>query len=217
MHRIRFSIALAVSVVGYAAPNAVTIRGLDPFRHDARVPAGAEISSIRLDRVKLVHVPTAIRTVNSPNCNRAQQFAEPGGSAYCPSTSVASTAEAYEFIYSYVGQPLASDEFGGRRFQFSVYFRPEELRADIRQKLLNPKTARALAGQLFAVNVSAERQQRMGVDQVTSRFCGGSYVDGVWRQANPDCKDDVRVKAVSAPAEYVTIVVSLRDEARATR
>lgn len=55
--------AMVLASAGASAP-AVTVSDLEPFSHVAFVPAGADISSIRLEQVKLVNVATRIRSVN---------------------------------------------------------------------------------------------------------------------------------------------------------
>jgi hypothetical protein len=145
---VQLAIGLAVTVLVSAAASepAVTVRELQPFSHEALIPAGSDVSSIRLERVKLVKAPTSIRLVNGGSyCEQEQSFRDPGGSAYCPSINVETTAQAYELNYSYTGQPMTSDEYGGRNFTFSIYFRSEELSAEVRQELSKHKITPALA------------------------------------------------------------------------
>src|SRR5579871_2719023 len=75
------------------------------FTNIARIPAGAETNTIRFEKVRRVEVGTA--TVKS----------------------------VYEVTFSYMGQPLVSDEHGDRHFTFKVYFRPEELTPELRDAL----------------------------------------------------------------------------------
>lgn len=216
---VQLTIGLAAMVLASAAASApaVTVSDLQPFSHAALIPAGADTSSIRLERVKLVKVPTRIRFVNrGSDCEQQQSFRDPGGSAFCPSVHVDATAQAYELSYSYTGQPMTSDEYGSRNFTFSVYFRPEELSAEARQEVGKRKNTAALA-EIFGVNASRPPHQRTVIDESNSRFCEGSYLDGSWVQTDRDCQDRTRVKTVTAPADYITVRVSSQLLERANR
>jgi hypothetical protein len=204
---VQLTIGLAAMVLTSAAASeqTVTVKDLEPFSHEAFIPAGSDLSSIRLERVKLVKAPTRLRLVNRGSYSEQEEsFRDPGGSTYGPSVIVETTAEVYELNYSYTGQPLASDEYGGRNFTFSIYLRPEELGADVRQKLSKRKITPALA-ELFNVTASGLPQQRTVIDERNSRFCDGSYLDGGWVRTDRNCKDQIRVKTVAVPADYITV------------
>jgi hypothetical protein len=191
-HTTKLSIAIAVAMLGCLAnaQTVITTRDLDWFTHAALIPAGSDLSSLRLERVKAVRIPTRIRsTMRTTDCEE---------SLYCPYTTMEAPVQAYEVTYSYTGQPLISDESGGRYFTFSVYFRPEELTS-------RGKLSRADAERLFDVTTSRVTVPRAVIDEEQSKFCAGNYVDGAWVQADSSCKDDVRSGTVMAAADYVTV------------
>jgi hypothetical protein len=209
-------IAMMVLTSAAASDSAVSVRNLEPFSHQALIPAGSDVSSIRLESVKLVKVPTRLRLENGgPNCDQEQSFRDPGGSAYCPSVKI-ETGQAYELNYSYTGQPMGSDEYGSRNFTFSIYFRPEEVSPEVRQALskhkMNPTPA-----ELFDVTASALPQTGIVIDERNSRFCDGSYLDSAWALTDRDCEDQIRVKTVTSPAGYITVRVSSQSIQRANR
>ncbi len=201
------SIGLASVMLAAAAASGqtVTANNAQPFSHEALIPANSDVSSIRLARVKRVRLPVRIWFADS-NCEREQTFRDPGGSAYCQPGKVEWT-EAYELSYSYSGQPLASDEYAGRKFTFSIYFRPEEISPEARQELSQRKTTTELS-EMFGMATSNAAQLRAVVDERNSRFCEGFYLDGAWSQPDQNCRDEIRVKTVTAPADYVTVRVS---------
>lgn len=121
----------------------VQIKDSQPFTHLAQIPADANKGTIRFERVKVVKVPTRITYTMDPSYCEELAFRDPGGSMYCPSVQTGSPAVAYEVTYSYIGQSLASDEYGGRNFTFQVYFRPDELAPEVRQALAEKKWNRA--------------------------------------------------------------------------
>jgi hypothetical protein len=206
----KLSIGIAAAMLASVA-NAqpvVTVRDLDRFTHEALIPAGSDLSSIRLDRVKLVRIPTRIRsTMMTSYCDEEQTFRDPGGSLYCPNTKLEALAQAYEVTYSYTGQPLTSDEYGGRYFTFSVYFRPEELNEAARGRIFRGKIRRGDVEGLFDVRTSRATAPRAVIDQERAKFCAGNYIDVSWVQADPGCKDDVKSRTVIAAADYVTVRV----------
>jgi hypothetical protein len=188
------------------AQSPVTVKDLNPFTHVAMIPAASELSSIKLERVKLVKIPTKLRLVMNSSCDE-QAFRDPGGSMYCPSTRREGMAQAYEVTYSYRGQPMASDGDAGKRFTFSVYYRPEELSSAVRALISRDKALRGDVAGFFEVHTSGDPQRRAVIDEANSKVCAGSYVDGSWIQAESGCKDDVKSKTVDMAAEYVTVRV----------
>jgi len=40
-------------------------------------------------------------------------------------------------------------------------------------------------------------------------------VDGAWAQTNPKCKDNVKIKTITAPSDYITVRVDLAPRSRA--
>jgi hypothetical protein len=90
------------------------VSDLQFFSHLARIPVDSNAGTIRFEKAKLVQVPTSIiYTMNQGYCDDLA-FRDPGGSMYCQQTQTGSTATAYEVTYSYIGQPMSSDEFGNR-------------------------------------------------------------------------------------------------------
>jgi hypothetical protein len=195
----------------------VVVQDLEPFTHTVVIPAGSDLASIRLQGVKAVTIPTRTRsTIDERYCGQTA-FSEPGGSMYCPLVLVQPEAftRAYQATYSYEGPPLASDEYGGRHFTFSVYFRPEELSPAERKVLSRRRSGRAEAAELFTLTTSREPETRRVIDEDHSTFCEGTYVDGAWAQTNPNCKDNVKIKTVTAPSDYIAVRVDPASQSRA--
>jgi hypothetical protein len=90
-----FSKNLFISLVLLTVPAAAGANGSNDV---AQVPVGASLPSIKLQRLKSVQVSTKQNKAPVP---------------------------AYEVTYSFDAEPMASDEYGGRRFTFSVCF-PED-------------------------------------------------------------------------------------------
>jgi hypothetical protein len=183
------------------------VKDLEPFTHTVVIPAGSDLASIRLQGVKTVRIPTQTRSTTEAGYCEETAFREPGGSMYCPFVEPEAFTRAYQVTYSYEGPPLASDEYGDRHFTFSVYFRPEELGSAEREVLSRRKSSRAYAAELFTLTTSREPETRRVIDEDNSTFCEGTYVDGLWVQTNPTCKDNVMFKTITAPSDYVTVRV----------
>jgi len=183
------------------------VRDLDPFAHLARIPTGADLSSIRFQGVKVVKIPTSSKSTTNAHYCEELAFRDPGGSWYCPHVQFEAPTPAYEVTYSYQGQPLASDEYGNKYFTFSVYFRPEEFGSATRETLSRGKAARSDIAALFNPIISRDAERRAVIDEATSTFCEGTYIDGLWNQTNPQCKDNVKSKTVETLPEYVTVRV----------
>jgi hypothetical protein len=114
---------------------------------------------------------------------------------------------AYEVTYSFVSQPLASDEYGNRNFTFQVYFRPDELAPEMRQALSAKKRNRADTVAYFTVNMYREPVRRIAIDEARSHFCDGSFQDGAWNHDNASCTDEISLKAIAVPSDFVTVRV----------
>jgi hypothetical protein len=175
----------------------------------ATIPAWSDPASIRFEKIRMVKAVAAVKSTTNANYCGELAFRDPGGSMFCPDTQIAPTASLYELTYSYVGQPLASDESSSRRFTFRVYLRPEELAPEIRQRLSARTPDRADLAGYFALRANREAVRRQVVDTAQSKFCDGAYVDGAWVHANARCQDDVRYTVTSAPSEYITVKVDL--------
>jgi hypothetical protein len=182
-------------------------KDLHPFSHLASIPASSDPAKIKLEKVKLTRVFSREKIIVDPGFCKETKFGDPGGSAYCPYTEDESPAPAYEATYSFNGQPLASDEYGNRYFTFQVYFRPEELSPGLRKVLSIGKIGRSELTTYFKVTTSRPMVQKTVTDEATSILCGGSYVDGNWVQKDPNCKDQIKVKTVTAPSDYIVVKV----------
>jgi hypothetical protein len=185
----------------------VEITDLQPFTHAAEIPVGSQTSSIRIEGIKLVKIATKRRTVtNEAYCN--QPWAEPGGSMFCQRTADESPVPAYRVTYSYRSQPLASDEYGNPHFDFSVYFRPDEISPRLRELVASGKVRRAELAELFDIATSRERVQEIVIDQAKSTLCDGNYVDGNWVHADRKCEDNIAYRRVSMPSSYIRVEVN---------
>ena len=163
-----------------AGKNASTVKvqvaALYPYTHLAYIAAGTDLTTIRFENARLIHIPTKIRySTDTRQCMQAA-FREPGGSMYCPYAETASPEAAYEITYSYHGPPLASDEHGQENFTFQVYFRPGELSPEARQAVAGKKPSRAKAAGYFRAtphqSSSAPGYVIVQVDPVSAQSSG---------------------------------------------
>ena len=198
---------LIVGSFASASQVSAQVTDLNPFPHVVLISAGTDLSSIRLQGVKMVEVPTRVRsTIDNDYC-QSLNFRDPGGSMYCPQVRLEAFVKAYEVTYAYQGEPMSSDEYGSKYFTFSVYFRPEELSPQTREILSRGKAARSDVAMAFKVTTSRDPERRVAIDETASMFCEGRYIDGAWQQTNPDCKDKITSKDVVVLPEYLTIRV----------
>lgn len=182
------------------------ITELQPFTHVSYIPAGSSMSSIRIESIKLVKVPTKRRIVtNEGYCN--QPWAEPGGSMECQRITDELPVTAYRVTYSYRGQPLASDEYGNTYFTFSVYFRPAEIGPRLREIVALGKVRRADLEEFFELTTSRQLVQQTVIDSAKSAQCDGTYIDGNWTRTNPKCEDRLAYKTVTGPSPYIAVRV----------
>jgi hypothetical protein len=185
----------------------VEITDRQPFTHVAYIPVASQTSSIRIEGIKFVKVATKRRTVtNERYCN--QPWAEPGGSIYCRPTTDKSPVPAYQVTYSYRSQPMASDEYGNTYFNFSVYFRPDEISPRLRELVADGKARRAELAEFFDIAISGEHVQEIAIDQSKSTLCDGNYVDGNWVHTNPKCEDNIAYRSVAMPSSYIRVEVN---------
>src|ERR1700722_11780642 len=99
---------------------------LNPFSHTASIPAIADPSTIRFEKLKMVDLASKTRTTTlDANACKERQFREPDGSS-CQTITVEERVKALEAMYSYNGPVLSAGETVPGRQTFSVYFRPEE-------------------------------------------------------------------------------------------
>ena len=188
----------------------VEVTDLHPFTHVASIPVGVDLSSIRMEGIKAVKVATRRRSVTSSRsyCEYQSNFAEPGGSMYCPQTTEGSPVPAYQVSYSYKGQPMASDEYGNTSFTFSVYFRAGELNPALLRALSSGGVSRSTAAEYFQLSSSRGSMRQAVIDRAKSRFCDGTYLDGTWIHTNPKCEDVVAYKVITIPSPYITVKVN---------
>ena len=182
------------------------IEDLHPFSHLASIPATSDQATIKFERLKATKVFTKVKSTMDPSYCKNLQFRDPGGSMYCPYTQEESPAPAYEVTYSFKGQPLASDEYGNRNFDFQVYFRPEELPPALRRAHFS-KMNRAELATYFHVATSRLPVRAAVIDEANSSFCDGNYMDGGWIRTDLTCQDKVTFKTATTPSDYITVQV----------
>jgi hypothetical protein len=180
---------------------------LNPFTHLATIPTGADLTTIRFEKARLVNLASRVRLTKDGGYCKELAFRDPGGSLACPYGQTETRIPAYEVTYSYTGQPLASDEYAVRNFTFSVYFRPDEFAPDLQNALSRGKLRRSDAAGYFALSTYREPAARLAIDDSHSHFCEGSYVDGAWVRADAGCKETISYTALTAPSLYVTVKV----------
>ena len=209
-HACRFlvlgSAVLWLGSTGKAQPS-VQVNDLEPFAHTALIPAGSDLSSIRLQGVKEVMIPTRARILTDAGYCKGAAFAEPGGSMYCPLVREEELTPAYRITYSFEGQPLVSDEFGARYFTFSVYFRPGELGFATPAGHVAGKRRTAEVAAYFRLTTSRGFQAQAVIDGENSTFCAGNHVDGLWAHTDPKCQAHVQTKTMNIPSDYITVRV----------
>ena len=128
---------------------------------------------------------------------------------FCAPSAARTHEQVYQVTYSYEGLPLASDEYGNTHHTFSVYFRPEELTGAERRLISVGKRGRADTASMFEWATSREVEARVVVDNANSTMCPRTYVDGTWTQKSPACQDEVMIKTISVPSDYVAVRVNL--------
>ena len=203
-----FALLPRVSDAATAVPNAsTTVVDLTPFTHIGYIPANADISSIKLQGIKTVKVATKQRSVTDFHYCEERVVTEPGGSMYCPLTTDENSVSAYKVTYMFTAPPMVSDEYGGRSFTFSVYFRPDELSPSLRDALTSNKLSRQDLSEYFHVATSTESVQNIVIDEGSSEFCNGDYVDGNWTHTNPGCQDRIVFKNVATASPYIKVRV----------
>jgi hypothetical protein len=186
---------------------AVQIEDIQLFTHLALIPAGADPGTIRFQKARLVLVTSKLRYAADERYCAQLAFRDPGGSMACPDIRTEARVPAYQVTFSLTGQPLASDEFAGRDFTFSVYFRPNELAPEVQEALSAGKLSRSAAATYFAVSTSPETARRVAIDGERSHFCAGNYVDGAWVHAAASCNDTISYTQVEAPSGYIGVTV----------
>jgi hypothetical protein len=186
----------------------VKVTDLHLFTHVARIPADADLSSIKMEGVKAVKVATRRRSVTDTDyCGYVNRFADPGGSMFCPQVTNEAQVSAYRVSYSYQGQPMASDEYASTSFTFSVYFRPGELNPGLLRALSSGSVSRSTAAEYFQLTTSRGSVPQTVIDRTKSKFCRGTYIDANWIHTDPKCEDVVAYKVIAIPSPYITVKV----------
>jgi hypothetical protein len=181
------------------------ISDLQPFTHIAYIPANADLSTIRIDTVKMVKVATKLRSVsNTRDCDD-----RPGNPADCIRTRYESRVPAWRVTYWYKAPSTATEESGDAYYTFSVYLRMDEIRPGLLQALLAAKARRSAAAELFEVSTSWASIQQEVIDEANSSFCDGYYLDSGWVHTNPGCEDGVAYRPVADLSTYISVKVDL--------
>lgn len=203
------SLACAQAASGALAPvgKETCTQSLHPFTHEAQIPANADMASIRFAGIRYVRVATEARMIEDRDYCKEVAMGDPGGSQFCPDVTFSGFAPAYEVTYSYVGPPLASDEYANQRFTFSVDFRPDEF--DQRQREQVATWKRSEAAEWFEITKSRPMDKVVAIDEANSTFCAGHYVDGNWVHDDASCQDKVQLRGTAQPSDFMTIRVSL--------
>ncbi len=179
----------------------------DAYTHFAHVAGGFDASSVQFEEVRMVALVTGRNTIaNTRYCEEAAKR-DSSGSSFCNSTEPHARSSAYRVTYSYTGSAMASDEYGGNRYTFSVYFRPDELNPEVLQKLADRKLRKTSAAELFKLSSETRAASRRVIDSAASKFCEGSYTDGCWQSNDSHCADQISYKQISSPSTYVTFRV----------
>jgi hypothetical protein len=195
------------AVAGDAAARTSQTQDLRPFTHFARIPAGSDPATIRLEKIRSVKVPISVEYTTDAAYCRELAFRDPGGSMYCPEARTIGTVSAFEATYSYTGQRLASDEYPVGRSTFQVYFRPDEVAPDVRTVIETGRRKAQDLTEYFLVNTQAERVQRTVIDQSQSMLCEGNFVDGNWTRTDPACRDRIAYTTAAVLSGYLTVKV----------
>jgi hypothetical protein len=180
---------------------------LTVFGHVAYIPADAKVDSIRFQRARLVTVPTSMEYTTDVHYCDAVLSREPGSSAFCPSSKVASIATAYELTYSYEAPAMQSQDRDQTHFAFRVYFRPEELPVDIRTDIDSRKLGRADTAGYFEIKTARPLQQRLTIDEAQSSFCSGSFIEGSWTKTDSNCDDKIVYKTADSDSASITVTI----------
>jgi hypothetical protein len=125
------------------------------FTHVALIPDDSDMDSVQFEKVKTIKVRAT--AADSKACEQRAAREHRSASTDCPKAD--GVTKAYEVTYSYMGQPMASDEYGNRHFTFQVYFRPDELPAAVQKLLASGKPKRAELAPYFAVSNDLDQKK----------------------------------------------------------
>jgi len=179
---------------------------LNPFNHEASIPAIVDPATIRFEKLRTVELASKTQTTSDPQDCKERQSREPDGSN-CQTVKVLEKVKAVEATYSYAGPVLSAGESLPGRETFAVYFRPEDVGAD------GPvgKLKRDQAASFFQVSTYRPTVEEKIIDKANSHFCEGSYVDGSFVRKDPKCQDQVQYAKQTVPSPYLTVQVDLRN------
>ena len=188
------------------AKPAAQVDQLNPYNHEASIPAIVDPATIRFEKLKTVELASKTQTSSDPQDCKERQSREPDGSP-CKSVKVLEKVKALEATYSYAGPVLSAGESLPGRETFAVYFRPEDVAVD------GPvgKLKRDQAASYFQVNTYRPMVEEKIIDKANSHFCEGSYVDGNFVRKDPKCQDQVQYAKQTVPSQYLTVQVDLRN------
>jgi len=170
-----------------------------PFARSVYLPASADVSSIRLEKVRKVKVDATIKYGFDPAQCQELVTGELWRSTGCVYKTIQTTVAAFEVIYSYTGEPLASDEYANRTFTFGVYFRPEDLSEELQNALSGRRLSRSQAAQYFVVSIQRNSPTGAPLDPLPSHPC-----------ETRGCKDSATYAGVSTTADEITAVIEPR-------
>jgi hypothetical protein len=106
------SVCAGASGIADANDANVQIEVLNPFTHIAYIPAGADLGTIRFEKIRMTSLPTTVKHDANPSYCAEAASRDRSGSIFCPSATPGSFVQAYEAIYSFIGQPVLTDESG---------------------------------------------------------------------------------------------------------
>jgi hypothetical protein len=172
----------------------VQISDLQPFTHIAYIPVDSDLSSIKVEGIKMVKAATKLRSVTKPrDCDHPE--GEPGP-LNCRRTTYQLRVPAVKVTYSYSAWST-----------FDVYLREDEIGPQVRRALTTGKISRSAAAELFEISTVRGSTQQLVLDETNSILCDGYYVDGSWVHTNLRCEDSVTYRKVASPSPYITVKV----------
>jgi len=186
--------------------NGAQTEEVHPFTHVAYIPADTDPTSVRFSKIRLVKVASRISYTDDRAYCQQLAFRDPGGSIACPSSHTDAYVPAYEVTYSYVGQPLSTEDLS-RDFRFSVYFRLDELAPGVKRALPVGRKGRSEAATYFTVTTKRETTRQVAIDNQHSTFCDGTYRDGAWTHTDTRCQDLITYTIAEVPSGYITVRV----------
>jgi len=103
------SLEKAASSAAIPAPDrgqeVVEIIDLQPFTHMAYIAVSAQLSSIKVEGVKVVKMATRLRSVTNPHYCEERLMTEPAATLDCPRITAEWSVPAYQVTYSLTANP----------------------------------------------------------------------------------------------------------------